>query len=129
MDFSNVVRNNKFLKSLFKNEFPEKVTLVKLNLGYANESGFCLKIKKEPNVEIKKWGKWGRDYNALILYFYGEIINATIERFDIHRDCTLHASTQEGVHSIIFEGEGVCAKITFKYIFYEKGRPVFYDEH
>jgi len=129
VDFLGIVQNNNFLNKLFPEGLSEKIGLIRLNIGPDNKASFCLEVTKKPSIEVKKWGEWGKDYNVILLYFYGEISDIMVDRFGLFRGCNLKVSGSDGLYTTIFYGENVHVEIEFKDIFYEKGIPVFYDDY
>ena len=61
--------SNKFLQKLYPNELLTGADIGTLKLDLSGQYGISFHIKNEPEVEIKKWGVWGKNYNVLVVRF------------------------------------------------------------
>jgi len=108
MHFFDIVENNGFLTRAFPCGFPRPITLESLDLGGQNRFAFTLLTTEKPNIEVKKWGKWETDYNAVLMFFYGKILDIKINRFGFPRECVINSTIiDEDNRYIHFKGDNV----------------------
>gem|GEM_PF-2317206 len=134
MDFINFVQNNGFLTRAFPGGLPKALQLESLDLGGKDKSAFCLSTTEKPAIEVKKWGKWNLDYNAVFMFFYGNILGAEVRRFGFPRACAVRVcamdvSEGKNLHAVRFCGDSVDLCLQYEYLWYEKGYPVFSDNY
>ena len=67
MNIKEAVDKNVVWDRLFPNGLNEPVFIepIRINLGQRME--LKLHTKQKPDIEIEKWGKWGVDYNVIII--------------------------------------------------------------
>jgi hypothetical protein len=71
MNLIDVISYNNFLKSLFPDGMDDNVLIGKLSLELGGRFGVSIHTKQRPAKEIPKWGKWGVDYNVIVIHLLG----------------------------------------------------------
>ncbi|QEM82657.1 Imm50 family immunity protein [Halomonas binhaiensis] len=71
MDFLDLIDRNVFLTKVFPDGLNEPVKIGKLCLEVGGRSSINIHVKKKPDIEVKKWGEWGKDYNTIVLVLSG----------------------------------------------------------
>ncbi|MDR3351487.1 MAG: immunity 50 family protein, partial [Zoogloeaceae bacterium] len=99
------VSRNLFLKEIFPFGIKGNVRLGKVELDHAGRVSICIHTRQEPGKEIKKWGKWGVDYNVIAI----EITLDLVEKVEIMNwqnmtPCQLVFSSDKNIYSILFHG-------------------------
>jgi len=132
MHFFDIVENNGFLTRAFPDGFSRSIILESLDLGGQSRFAFSLLTTERPNIEVKKWGKWETDYNAVLMFFYGKIVNINIKRFGFPRLCAINSTIMDEDNRYVhFKGDNVEVDLQIEYynLWYEKGQPVFSDHY
>lgn len=78
MNIIDVISYNNFLKSLFPNGMDDNVLIGKLSFELGGRFGVSIHTKQRPAKEVPKWGKWGVDYNVIVIHLLGgngEVVN------------------------------------------------------
>jgi hypothetical protein len=78
MNIIDIINSNNFLKQLYPNGI-QNFFLGKINLTFENRIAFVLHVIDKPAIEVQKWGKWGEDYNIIVL----EISNNGLKNVNI----------------------------------------------
>ncbi|MDH7461386.1 hypothetical protein QEG73_08845 [Chitinophagaceae bacterium 26-R-25] len=71
MDLIELVYSNIFLKRLFPAGISEPVFIGQINFDVGPRMSVHIHTKQRPAIEIDKWGKWGVDYDIVVIHLHG----------------------------------------------------------
>jgi hypothetical protein len=97
--------NNKFLTQLFPNGLTQEILLgqISLNLDYLVEVN--IHIFEKPNIEVNKWGIWGKNYDVIVLKFtIHSVKELIIEHWQNVEICNLNFAMEENTYVLNFSG-------------------------
>ena len=64
--------NNKFISKLYSEKDFIGCDLGYIKLDASDQCEFSLHIKVEPKISVKKWGRWGIDFDVVVLKFISQ---------------------------------------------------------
>ncbi|HAS6364006.1 TPA: hypothetical protein RQJ98_004298 [Vibrio vulnificus] len=59
MNFFSFIRRDEFIKKLFPQGLTDDVYLGQIKLDVEGRMSINVHTKQKPEIEVKKWGKWG----------------------------------------------------------------------
>ncbi|WP_407267377.1 hypothetical protein [Tenacibaculum maritimum] len=68
MNILDTIRNNQFIKKIYPNGISD-FFIGNISLGIDSSITIALHSKEKPSIEISKWGKWGINYNIIVIEF------------------------------------------------------------
>ena len=68
MNLIEVLQNNLFLKQLYPSGI-NQFSVSKIELNCFNEATIVLNCFDKPNIEVKKWGIWKKNFNIVMIEF------------------------------------------------------------
>lgn len=68
MELIEMLQNNLFLKQLYPKGIKD-FFLSKIELNYFNKATIILNCKNKPEIEVKKWGVWEKNFNGISIEF------------------------------------------------------------
>lgn len=71
MNFFSFIRRDEFIKKLFPQGLIDDVYLGQIKLDVEGRMSINVHTKQKPEIEVKKWGKWGENYNVIVLVLNG----------------------------------------------------------
>lgn len=71
MNFFSFIRRDEFIKKLFPQGLTDDVYLGQIKLDVEGRLSINVHTKQKPEIEVKKWGKWGENYNVIVLVLNG----------------------------------------------------------
>lgn len=71
MNLFSYVTRSEFIKKLFPNGLSEDVYLGQIILDVEGRISINIHTKQKPDIEVKKWGKWGVNYNVVVIGLSG----------------------------------------------------------
>ena len=71
MNFFSFIRRDEFIKKLFPQGLTDDVYLGQIKLDVEGRMSINVHTKQKPEIEVKKWGKWGENYNVIVLVLNG----------------------------------------------------------
>ena len=66
MNIIDITRNNSFIKEMYPDGLKD-FFIGNVSLGIENSITINLHSKTKPLIKIDKWGKWGDDYNIVVI--------------------------------------------------------------
>ncbi|NQS85763.1 hypothetical protein HO175_10480 [Pantoea allii] len=111
MNLIDLISYNNFLKKIFPDGIESNVLIGKLSLELGGRLVLNIHTKQKPAFEIAKWGKWGVDYNVIVIHALGgkgDIVNikkwSKIEyaHLSINKNGSVYDLQQTGLHHELF---------------------------
>jgi hypothetical protein len=94
-----------------------------LNLSIDDRVGFVLHSKDKPNIEIPKWGQWGKDYNIITLEIIGQFIKKINVNNWQNNQCepsSCEISKGNNSYTIIFKGNNWNVEIELRSLTFQR---------
>lgn len=66
-----LIYHNSFLSELFPNGLESNVLIGQIDLDRCGRLRLGIHTRQKPSKEIKKWGKWGEDYDVIVIHLHG----------------------------------------------------------
>ncbi|OQS31025.1 hypothetical protein B0T40_23715 [Chromobacterium haemolyticum] len=70
MNLINLITRNKFLAELFPSGLTDPVLIGQINLDLGGKLYLNIHTRQKPEIEVLKWGAWGKDYNTIVVKLY-----------------------------------------------------------
>jgi len=78
----NLVQRNEFLKSIFPTGIGNSVMIGQIGVSLGNRCSVNIHTQQCPAKEIAKWGKWGENFNVIVIELLGcEVKSVSIKNF------------------------------------------------
>lgn len=71
MNFVNLISRNKFLVQLYPMGILTEVRIGQFSLDVGERSSLNIHTRQQPVIEVKKWGKWNKDFNRVVIKLLG----------------------------------------------------------
>jgi hypothetical protein len=98
------IKRDHFLKELFPNGLEEPVLLGKIELQVDDRVILHLHTRQKPHKEIQKWGKWGENYNTIVVEIIGQFIKKiNIENWQNIQFCIPKISNTDGMINLLLK--------------------------
>ncbi|MFK7050538.1 hypothetical protein FLACOL_00244 [Flavobacterium columnare] len=68
MNIIDVLQNNLFLNQLYPKGIKD-FFISKIELNYFNKVTVILNCRDKPEIAVKKWGEWGKNFNVVTIEF------------------------------------------------------------
>lgn len=75
MNIVDSIYNNIFLKKIFSCGITGEIYIGHLGLNPDADFSANLHVKQQPEIEIHKWGKWGENYDTIVIALLGTQID------------------------------------------------------
>lgn len=122
MNILDIISRNQFLRQLFPNGIND-FFIGQLNLSIDDRVSFVLHSKVKPNIEIPKWGQWGKDYNIITIEIIGQFIRKINVNNWQNNQCELSSyevSQGDDSYSIIFKGNNWTIEIELQSLTFQR---------
>jgi hypothetical protein len=138
MNIIDIIDNNYFLKQLYPNGL-QKMCLSHIKVDCFKNIAITLQTTENPNIEIKKWGQWGANYNVIAI----DITSNMMDDFYISNwgksklencECKIELFKENenshfnNIYNVIFYTEDWNVKISTKSFTYQESRVYILDE-
>jgi len=71
VNISDFIRRSEFLDKIFPDGLDRDVHIGQINLDMEGRISLNLHTRQKPAVEVNKWGRWGTDYNIIVVELNG----------------------------------------------------------
>ncbi len=65
------VRENIFFNKFISRDMLEEVMIGNIEINVSNAIVIDIHTKKQPQIEVPKYGSWGEDYNVVVIKLWG----------------------------------------------------------
>ena len=72
MNLLEKIARNQFLLQLFPTGLSQSIHIGQINLDIGGRVYFNLHTRQKPEVEVAKWGVWGKDYNTIVIKLFAK---------------------------------------------------------
>lgn len=123
-----VFDENKFVSSLFPKGLTDKVRVMRLNFNAKNNLDISVHIDEKPDIDVKKWGEWGVDYNSIILEgFFCDVNKAMINNWTPLNEGIFSLKKEDGFFIFDFKSDTGNFYIVFEHIIFQKAHVYLMD--
>jgi hypothetical protein len=123
MNILNIIKNNVFLKKLFPNGL-ENFFIGQLYLNFYDQIDIKLHCTKKPDIEINKWGIWGKDYNIIVIELTGQFIRKlSVVNWQNNNEylCECEVSKKDNdYYLIVFKGNNWSIEIELQTLIFQR---------
>jgi hypothetical protein len=122
MNILDIISRNQFLRQLFPNGIDD-FFIGQLSLSIDNRVNFVLHSKNKPNIEIPKWGQWGKDYNIIAIEIIGQFIKKVNVNNWQNNHCepsSCEISQGNDSYTIIFKGNNWNVEIELQSLTFQR---------
>jgi hypothetical protein len=127
MNILDAINNNFFLKKLFPNGL-KNFYLGQLHLNFYDQININLHCASKPDIEIAKYGIWGKDYNIIVIELTAQFIkklnvvnwqNNNIQSLsDYFCECEVNKKEND-CYSFVFKGNNWTVEIESNFLNYQ----------
>ena len=119
------IKSHEFLGKIFPNGMEkEKVAVGDVKLRNSGSALFSIHICSKPEIDIKKWGVWGEDYNVVVVdLVLSDIISLDVKNWGgvIWSDIE-ESSFQVNKKYTCFEKKNFSLKVYYEHIIFQSCR-------
>ncbi|WP_089084270.1 hypothetical protein [Aquitalea magnusonii] len=72
MNLLDKIARNQFLLQLFPTGLFQPIHIGQINLDIGGRVYFSLHTRQKPEMEVAKWGVWGKDYNTIVIKLFAK---------------------------------------------------------
>lgn len=97
MNISEFIRRNEFLDKIFPGGLIGDVYIGQIKLDVEGRISLNIHTRQKPALDVNKWGRWGTDYNIIVVELHGSgCSDITIRNWKMASFGELHFIVQYG---------------------------------